>query len=72
MAQAWQAGGPTAMTFPTVTADEMRAGQLLTGFVMAAFVGAYLVPGRARQIRIGALAIYLAGIAGFILWFLLR
>ena len=39
---------------------------------MAAFVGAYLFPGRARQIRIGALAIYLAGIAGFILWFLLR
>jgi hypothetical protein len=60
------------MTFPTVTAKEMRAGQMLTWSVLAAFIGARFLPSHARQIRVAALGIYLAGIAAFIIWFLVR
>ncbi len=60
------------MTFAPVSAQEMQAGQMLTGLVLAAFIGARFLPRHAARIRVAALAIYLAGIAAFIVWFLIR
>jgi hypothetical protein len=60
------------MTLPMVSAEEMRAGQLLTGFAMVAFLAAGFLPRYGRQLRLATLAVYLVGIAGFIVWFLIR
>jgi hypothetical protein len=60
------------MDFPPVSPEEMRASQLLTGFVMAAFVGAAFFPRHAVRIRAVTLGLYLAGIAALIIVYLLR
>jgi hypothetical protein len=55
-----------------VTPDDMRAGRLLTGLVIAGWLLAGLIPRYTRTIRIGVLASYLVGIAAFITWVLVR
>jgi hypothetical protein len=60
------------MMLPTVSADEMRAGQIMTGAAMAAFIAARFAPRHGRAIRAAVLTIYVTGIAAFIVWFLAR
>ena len=60
------------MTFSTVTPDEMFAAQLLTGSAMAGFLLAGLIPHYGGRIRLGVAALYFAGVAGFVVYFLVR
>lgn len=60
------------MTFPTISVDEMRAGQMLTGFTVASWLLAGVVPRYGHIIRVCVLAFYLTGIAAFVIWFLIR
>lgn len=58
-----------------VTADEMRAAQILTGLAMALFISAGLVPGLqpfVRKIQAGVLAVYLLACAALITYVLIR
>jgi hypothetical protein len=61
--------------FNLVSADEMRAAQLLTGARMAAWLACGAIPGvrpYAAKIRAGVLAAYLLGCAGYIGYVLFR
>jgi hypothetical protein len=60
------------MQLPIVSPDELRAGQFLTLITFAILLGAGLVPRYGTQIRMAALGLYLLGIAGFIIHFLMR
>jgi uncharacterized membrane protein YedE/YeeE len=57
--------------FRPVTAEEMHAAQVVTGLIFALWLGVGLVPGLkqyASAIRGLALALYLATIAGFVIY----
>jgi hypothetical protein len=58
-----------------VTAEQMRAAQMLTGATMAAWLACGAIPGirpHATKIRAGLLAAYLAGCAAFVAYVLFR
>jgi hypothetical protein len=59
------------MAFPTVSAEEMRAGQIMTGAAMAAFIGARFAPRHSQAIRAWVLTIYLVGIGACVVWFMI-
>ena len=56
-----------------ITAEQMRAAQILTGATMAAWLASGVIPGArpyAGKIRAGLLAAYLAGCAVFVAYVL--
>jgi hypothetical protein len=61
--------------FDAVPAEQMRQAQIVTGFAMAAFIGAGVVPGLrpyAATIRLVLLVVYLVACGAFVAWALLR
>ena len=60
------------MAFSALTADEIRAAQLFTGAAMALLVSARFVPRLRRAYLLGVTALYLAGIAVFAVYYVLR
>jgi hypothetical protein len=59
----------------TVSSDEVRAAQVLTGVAMAVWLMVGLAPGLRRHaatIRAVVLAIYLVGGGAYVLWLALR
>jgi len=59
------------MILNAVSADEMRAAQLITGVTMAIWIGVGVVPplrNYAGPVRRAALALYLLCCAGFIVY----
>lgn len=59
----------------TVSVDEVRTAQVLTGVAMAVWLMVGLAPGLRRHataIRGIVLAIYLAGVGGYVVWLALR
>jgi hypothetical protein len=60
------------MQLPTVSPDELRAGQFLTLVTFTILLGGGLIPRYGTQIRMAALGLYLLGIAGFVIHFLTR
>jgi hypothetical protein len=59
------------MLLDQVTDAQMQAGGLVMGATMVAFLGAAWVPRYARAIRMAVLALYLAMVLGFVLYFLI-
>jgi hypothetical protein len=60
------------MTFSAVSPETWRTARVLTGVAMAAFLAARYVPRHTWLIRAMTLAAYLAALAGFIVWGLVR
>ena len=56
----------------TVSAEEMQAGQLLTGITLVIFLLAGFFPAHASRIRIATGVVYAAGMGAFLLHFMLR
>ncbi|MBN9562099.1 MAG: hypothetical protein J0H14_15435 [Alphaproteobacteria bacterium] len=59
----------------TVSADEVRAAQVLTGLAMAIWLMVGLAPGLRRHattIRVIVLAVYLVGGGAYVVWLALR
>jgi hypothetical protein len=59
----------------TVSVDEVRTAQVLTGVAMAVWLMVGLAPGLRRHaatVRGIVLAIYLAGVGGYVVWLALR
>ena len=61
--------------FSAVTTEQMRQAQVVTGIIMAAFIGVGVVPGLgqyAGTIRLVLLVVYLLACAGIVAWLLLQ
>jgi hypothetical protein len=59
------------MLLDQVTDTQMQAGRILAGATMAAFVAAPFFRRYTQPIRLIIAAVYLAGVLGFLLYFLL-
>jgi hypothetical protein len=60
------------MDFAPVSTQEMQAAQVLTGLGMAAWILAGFIPGRARQLRLATVTLYLAGVAAFVIYLVVK
>jgi hypothetical protein len=61
--------------FGTVTGEEIRAAQIITGVTMALFIGIGIAPGlreHAGRLRLALLVLYLLACGGFVGYVLLR
>ncbi len=56
------------MAFGTITQTEMQAAQALTMVTIVAWLAAGYLRGNTRRIRVGILALYLIGVAAFVLY----
>ncbi|MBN8905781.1 MAG: hypothetical protein J0H99_03970 [Rhodospirillales bacterium] len=56
------------MRFDGLSPDVMQAGQILTGATMAAWLLAGMLPRHRARVRAALLVLYLAGVAGFLLY----
>jgi hypothetical protein len=59
------------MLLDHVTETQMQAGRVMAGAAMVAFLGAPLFRRQAQAIRLVVTCLYVAGVLGFLLYFLL-
>lgn len=58
------------MIFDQVTPAQMRTAQVMSGVAFAAFLAAQMFGPRAGMIRMAVAGLYIAGVLGFLLYFL--
>jgi len=58
------------MIFDQATDAQMQAARIFGGAIMVAFLAAPMFRSRAQRVRIAVAGIYIAGVLGFVVYFL--